>query len=48
MLNRVPWSHQNMMFVCLLEDAKQCCDATEIDYLIVLVDNQNNEYDGAL
>ena len=25
------------MFVCLQKDAKQCCDATKLDVLIVLV-----------
>ena len=30
------------MFVCLQEDAKQCCDATKLLY--VLIEDQNNGY----
>ena len=30
MFNRVPKSHEILMFVCLQKDAKQCCDATKV------------------
>ena len=34
--NRVPRSHEILMFVCLQKDARQCCGVTSAIALIVL------------
>ena len=34
-------SREILMFVCLQKDAKQCCDVTKLDVLIVLVNEDS-------